>query len=70
MSDWSTKYNAPEEDWRNTPKGTLATKKKELLKCNTIEELNKVYKDRSELTEFYNLMLDRIEVDSKPPFCK
>ena len=68
MSDWSTKYNAPEEDWRNTPKGTLATKKKELLKCNTIEELNKVYKDRSELTEFYNLMLNRIEVDSKPPF--
>ena len=65
MSDWSIKYNAPEED---CPKGTLATKKKELLKCNTIEELNKVYKDRSELTEFYNLMLDRIEVDSKPPF--
>ena len=68
MSDWSIKYNAPEEDWRKTPKGTRATNKKELLKCNTIEELNKVYKDRSELTEFYNLMLDRIEVDSKPPF--
>ena len=68
MSAWIVKYNAPEKDWRSTPKGALATKKKELLKCNTIEELNKAYKNRSELTEFYNLMLDRIEVDSKPPF--
>ena len=65
MSGWIAKREAPEKDWRNTPKGALADEKKKLLKCNTIEELNKIYdKNKSELTDFHKLMLDKIKANN------